>query len=200
MSRMPLSLSSVLGGCCRLSGFAAAALVLRLCLSRELFTSTLPASLQLGAALALAVLIGGIVRECAFALMEVLVPASGHPFLRKTLTVTGKRVSELWLPDGKWVRCKTWHSGAALAWSERDGSCSEIEMPAVTAAGARPGLPHTVSYSREQLQGRMRAASFSAARLQAQALKEPFEEAAKVRLSAAPAGSRASKMHREHVF
>lgn len=172
MPRLPISTSFILGCLCRLSGLAAAILVLRVSLSRGWVASTPLAVVQLAAALLLAVLIGNLVKELTFGLMETLVTACGHPFVRKSATVTGRRVSEVWLPGGRWVRCETWRRGAALAWTERDGSCTGIEMPAMTLARTHPLRTHKAVCSRGQVQEVMTAAALSAARLRAQSFQE----------------------------
>lgn len=146
MRRLPLSLSSVLGCMCRLSGLATAILMGGVCLGRGLVASTPVAVLQVGGAVLLAVLIGNIVKEFAFALMESLVTACGRPFFRKSMTITGRLVCEVWFPGGMWVRCETWRNGAALEWNDRDGSCTGIEIPAMTVARAVPFRPRKSSY------------------------------------------------------
>ena len=199
MWRLRISLSSVLGGLCGLLGLATASVVVGVCLDRGLAASTPLAIAQLGAAVLLAVLVGNVVRECAFALSEALVTACGRPFFRKTRTVTGRLVSEVWLPGGMWVRCETWKDGAALAWTERDGSCTGIEMPAMQVARAEPPRASKTTYSRDQLQGLLQSAALSAGRLQARAL----QEATRTRLPAAPAtaaGRGGSKAEHRHAL
>lgn len=138
MWRPQTSLSSVLGAVCRLSGCLAAALMVRICLSHGWLASTPLALLQMVATLLLSVLIGDAVKEFAFALCETLVTACGRPFFRSSLSVTGKRITEVWLPGGLWVRCETWRTGASLAWTGADGSCTSIQMPSMKLARA-PG-------------------------------------------------------------
>lgn len=172
MWRPSLSLSSILGCMCRLTGLAFAVLVLSVSLSRGLVASTPLAVLQVGSAMLLAVLIGNVAKEFAFGLAEWLVTACGRPFVRHRTTFTGRLVSEVWLPGGIWVCWETWRSGAALTWTEGDGSCTGIELPAMTLASSRPPLPGKPSYLRHQLQGLIEAATLVTGRPRADTLAE----------------------------
>jgi hypothetical protein len=134
----PISLSSVLGSLCRLSGYAVTVLVLRVTLGGGLESSLLPALLQVVLAALVALLIGNVVKEWAFALTEGLVTAFGRPFVRKAVAIGGRTSTEIGFPDGTWIRHETWKGGAALEWTERDGSCTRIESPAMTMARAVP--------------------------------------------------------------
>lgn len=185
MSRLRISLSSVLGFLSGLLGLAAAGVLLGVCLSRGLAASTPLAILQVGAALLLAILIGNVVRECAFAVSESLVTACGQAFYRKSRTLSGRLVSEVWLPGGMWVRCETWRTGAFLTWTERDGSCTGIEMPAMKVARAEPPRPWLAAGCRDPLHGLMQAAAVSAGRRKIDALKDAAWE----RLPAVRAGN-----------
>lgn len=137
----PISLSSVLGSVCRLSGCAATLLILRVTLVRRLDASLPLAVLQLVLTMLVALLIGNIIKEWAFALTEGLVTAFGRPFVRKARAITGRMSTEIGFPDGTWIRHETWSGGAALEWTERDGSCSRIESPAMTLARTTPFTP-----------------------------------------------------------
>ncbi len=138
MQRPYRSLSAVLGWLCRLSGTLSAVLLARLSLSDGLVSSPSLAVLQVAMAVIVAVLIGNMVKEFAFALAEGVVTTFGRPFFRKRMTVTGRLVSEIWFPGGTWIRCETWRKGSACEWTERDGSCTRIEMPAMTVVRAGP--------------------------------------------------------------
>jgi hypothetical protein len=138
MRRPTISLSSVLGWVCRVSGCTAAVLLVRVSLSFGLVSSPSVALLQVAMALIVSVLIGTIVTECAFALSEAVVTAFNRPFFRKSVKATGRIVSEIWFPGGTWIRSETWKNGAAWEWTERDGSCTRIEFPAMTVVRAGP--------------------------------------------------------------
>lgn len=186
MWRPPLSL--VLGGCCRLSGLAAALLVARVCLSRGLAAPPSLAVLQVGASVLLAILVGNLIKELIFAVVESLVTACGSPFVRNSLTVTGRRVTELWLPDGTWVRCESWRNGATLTWTQSDGSCSEIAMPALTVARAQPPRSRATPEPHDPLHGRLQSAALSAGSLERKTFLEatrigPLETGLPVRVS-----------------
>jgi hypothetical protein len=103
-----VSLSSLLGTGCRLSGYVATLFLVRFELSRGLDSSALLAVLQIALAWTLALLIGNVVTECAFALSEGMVTTLGRPFVRKTVTVRGRTVSEIGFPGGTWFRTETW--------------------------------------------------------------------------------------------
>lgn len=96
------------------------------------------AVLQVALAGITAVLIGNVVKEFAFALSDLAMTAAGRPFARKTVTLTGRRVAEISFPGGTWIRQESWHGGAAWAWTERDGSCTRIESPAMTVSRTTP--------------------------------------------------------------
>lgn len=138
MRRTRRSLSAVLGWLCHLSGTLSAVLLVRFSLGRGVGSPVALAVLQVAMAVIVAVLIGNIVKECAFALAEGVVTTFGRPFFRKSMTITGRLVSEIWFPGGTWIRCETWRRGAACEWTERDGSCTRIEMPAMTVVRASP--------------------------------------------------------------
>ena len=140
MPRAHRSVSVVLGWLCHLSGTLSAVLLVRFSLSRGLGSPAAMAVLQVAMAVVVGVLIGKIVQECAFALAEGVVTTFGRPFFRKRITITGRLVSEIWLPGGTWIRCETWRKGAACEWTDRDGSCTRIEMPAMTVVRAAPPL------------------------------------------------------------
>jgi hypothetical protein len=126
-----ITLSSILGAACHLTGGAATVLLVYLALQHGL--ASLPAvSPQLALVLAVAVLFGNVIKECAFALCETVVTALGRPFARRTVTVRGRLVLEVWLPGGIWIRCETWKGGAACSWTENDGSRTRVESPAMT--------------------------------------------------------------------
>jgi hypothetical protein len=128
----------VLGAACRLSGFAAALLLMRVALVLGLESSLPLAALQIVLALVVAVFIGNIVTEWAFALSETAVTALGFPFLRATMTISGRMVIEISFPGGTWIRREKWRGGAAWEWTERDGSCTRVESPAMTVVRATP--------------------------------------------------------------
>lgn len=138
MRGAPISLSSVLGALCRLSGCAATLLVLRAALGRGLDSSLPLAALQVALASLVALLIGNVVKEWAFALIEGLVTTLGRPFVRKTRAVRGRISTEIGFPGGTWIRHETWKSGIAWEWTERDGSCTRIESPAMIVVRATP--------------------------------------------------------------
>lgn len=129
--RPPILLCSVLGTASRLSGCAATLLLVRLALDRGLESSLPLAFLQVVLASIVALLIGNIVKEWAFALSEGVVTALGRPFVRKTTTIRGRVLVEIGFPGGTWIRRETWRGGAAWEWTERDGSCTRIESPAM---------------------------------------------------------------------
>jgi hypothetical protein len=132
---------SVLGAVCRLSGFAATLLLVRLVLGRGLESPLPLAVVQVALAWIVALLIGNIVKEWAFALSEGVVTALGRPFVRKTVTISGRVLLEIGFPGGTWIRHERWRGGAAWEWSERDGSCTRIESPAMTMVRATPIRP-----------------------------------------------------------
>ena len=138
MLRLPRYTSAVIGAACRLIGCIATLLVVRFELGRGLLSPSPLAVLQITLACVAAVLIGNVVKECAFALSERVVNGLGHPFFRTTRTLRGRLVSEIHHPDGTWFRYETWKDGAAWEWTERDGSCVRIESPAMTIVRATP--------------------------------------------------------------
>lgn len=142
-SRLPrISLSSMLGAGCRLSGFAVTLLLVRLELSRGLDASLPLAILQIALAWIVAILIGNVVMEWTLALAEGAVTALGRPFIRRMRTVRGRVSTEIGFPGGTWIRWESWRGGASWEWTERDGSCTRVESPAMTVMRASPpGLP-----------------------------------------------------------
>jgi hypothetical protein len=140
-----ITLSSMLGAACHLSGGAATVLLVYLALQHGL-ASLSAVGLQLALVLVVAVLTGNVIKECAFALCEIVVTALGRPFARRTVTVQGRLVLEVWIPGGVWIRCQTWEGGAACAWTESDGSCTRVESPAMTIERTAPPQTGTHAY------------------------------------------------------
>ncbi len=123
--------SAVLGVACRLTGCAATLLLVRFALGRGVESPAALAVLQITLAGVIAVLIGNILEEVAFALSKQLMNWLGQPFARMTRTLRGRVISETYFPDGTWVRRETWKAGVVWEWTERDGSCARIETPAM---------------------------------------------------------------------
>lgn len=96
------------------------------------------AFLQVVSAGIAAALIGSIVKECAFVLCERVMTALGYPFMREGLNFSGRAKSEVWFPDGTWIRSEAWRDGAVWEWTERDGSCTRVESPAMTVTRVAP--------------------------------------------------------------
>ena len=119
-------------------GCIAAVLLLRFQLGRMPELSWPLAVLQVALAGVVAVLIGNLVKEAAFALCEHVVIWLGQPFVRTTRTMRGRSVSETYFPGGTWIRCETWNAGATWEWTERDGSCTRLESPSMAVARATP--------------------------------------------------------------
>jgi hypothetical protein len=142
---MPITLSLVLGAVCRLSGCAATLSLMYLML-RHLPESSAAAALQVALALVVAVFLGNVIKECAFALCETVVTALGRPFARKTVTVRGHLVSEVWLPGGSWIRSETWRGGAACTWTDSDGSYTRVQSPAMTVERTTPQRTWAYAY------------------------------------------------------
>lgn len=133
-----ISLSSVLGLACHLSGGAVTLLLVRFLLSPGLEASLPVAVLQITLVWILALLIGNVVKEWVFALTESAVTALGHPFVRMAATLRGRRSTEIGFPGGTWIRYEAWRGGAAWEWTEPDGSCTRVESPAMTVVRAGP--------------------------------------------------------------
>lgn len=138
MPQTVISLSSVLGAVCRLSGGVVTLSLLRVTLDRGLDSSLPLAALQVGLALIVAALIGNVVKEWAFALTEAAVTALGRPFVRRTSALRGRMSLEIGFPGGTWIRRQTWRGGTVWEWTERDGSCTRVESPAMTVVRACP--------------------------------------------------------------
>jgi hypothetical protein len=140
-----ITLSSLLGALCRLSGCAATLLLMYL-MAHHLPESSAAAALQIALALLLAVLLGNVIKEGAFALCETVTTALGRSFVRRTATLRGHLVTEVWLPGGTWFRSETWRGGAACTWTESDGSCTRVESPAMTVKRTTPQRSWTDAY------------------------------------------------------
>jgi hypothetical protein len=91
-------------------------------------------------------MIGEVIREWALALSEWVVTALGRPFVRKSVTLRGRVITEVGFPGGTWIRRETWNSGAVWEWTEYDGSCTRVESPAMTLVRATPLSPGTRKY------------------------------------------------------
>lgn len=140
MQRTQKLVNAVLGLVCRFTGCITALLLLHVELQHGLASLPAMAVLQGITAGILAVLIGNVVKECSFDLSQHLMTALGYPFVRKSMKFIGRVMSEIeiWFPDGTWIRIETRHRSGALEWTDLDGSCTRVEVPAMTVTRATP--------------------------------------------------------------
>ena len=137
--------SSLIAAGCRGVGCCAMATVLYVELRNGLAPSAPLAVAQLAMSALIAVLLGNIVRECAFEVCSALTTYSGRAFFREGITVAGARFEEVHYPGGTWFRCESGSEVVTCEWTEPDGRCSQIEiraeaegMTCYTSAPSRP--------------------------------------------------------------
>jgi hypothetical protein len=106
------------------------ATVLYVELRNGLAPSALLAVAQLAVSALIAVLLGNIVRECAFEVCSALTTYSGRAFFREGITVAGVKFEEVHYPGGTWFRCESGSEVVTCEWTEPDGRCSQIKIRA----------------------------------------------------------------------
>lgn len=123
-----LTVSNLASGGCRLLGCAVTLLVTHVELRGGVMTGLLVAVAQLALEAITAILIGNIAKECAFALCEAIVTASGRTFSRTGVTLSGGAFSETHYPNGTWLRCESGDSGTVCDWTDSLGGCNRVEI------------------------------------------------------------------------
>lgn len=143
----PLSWSGMMAlvALCRISGCATIVLVLYTCLQGPAPpTPSAMFGLILFACL-LALAVGNIIKESAFAFVGHHFNLLGRNFCRKGVTIGGAFYREVWRPDGTWRRVELRHSEFSCEWTNREGECHKRVLRfGHGSSGTRArGLPQT---------------------------------------------------------
>jgi hypothetical protein len=125
--------SSLVAAGCRGVGCCAMATILYVELRNGVAPSALLAITHLSVSALTAVLLGNIVRECAFSVCSALTTCSGHAFFREGITLGGVKFEEVHYPGGTWLRCESGLGIVTCEWTEPDGSCRRTEIRAEAA-------------------------------------------------------------------